>query len=54
MRSFIIHIKDVQTAGNCGYRAVADLLGFGEDGWAQIRRAMLQEINSYAHLYLGV
>ena len=30
------------------------MLGFGEDRWAQIRRDMLQEINAYAQLYLGV
>ena len=30
------------------------MLGFGEDRWAQIIRDMLQEINAYTHLYLGV
>ena len=54
MCPFIIHVKDVQADENYGYRAIANLLGFEEDGWAQIRRDMLQEINAYAHLYLGV
>jgi len=54
MRSFIIHVKDVQAHGNCRFRAVTDMLSFGEDRWAQIRHDMLQEINAYARLYLGV
>ena len=54
MRPFIIHLKDMQANGNYGYRSVANLLSFGEVGWAQIRYDMLQEINAYAHLYLGV
>jgi len=54
MRPFIIHVKDVQADENYRFRALADMLGFGEDRWAQIRRDMLQEINAYPHLYLGV
>ena len=54
MRPFIIHVKDVQEDANCGFRAVADMLDFGEDIWAQIRCDMLQEINAYTHIYLGV
>jgi len=53
MRPFIFHVKDVQADENCGFRAVADMLDFGEDRWAPIRCDMLQEI-AYAHLYLGV
>ena len=54
MRPFIIHVKDVQADENCGFRAVAVMLDFGENRWAQIRHDMLQEINAYAQLYLGV
>ena len=32
---FIIHVKDVQTDENYEFRAVADMLEFGEDKWAQ-------------------
>ena len=27
---------------------------FGEDGWAQVRRDMLTELNGFLHLYKGV
>ena len=54
MHPFIIHVKDVQADENCEFRAVADMLDFGEDECAQIRCDMLQEINAYAHLYLGL
>ena len=30
------------------------MLGYGEDRWARIRHDILQEINAYARLYLGV
>ena len=54
MHPFIIHTKDVQSDGNCGYRVIANMLGFGEDGWAQVRRDMLIELNAFPHLYEGV
>lgn len=33
LRPFISHVKDVATDGNCGFEAIAELIGFGEDSW---------------------
>ena len=51
MRPYIQLIKDVPADGNCGYRAVASLMGFGIDGWKQVRKDMLNELISNRPLY---
>ena len=43
LQSYIHHIKDVALDGNCGFRTLADLMGFGENGWFQMRNDMLNE-----------
>lgn len=54
IQPFIVQTKDVQADGNCGYRVIASMLGYGEAGWAQVRRGLLQEINTFDALYEGV
>ena len=54
MRPFIIHMKDVQADGNCGLRAIADMLSFDEDGLAQVRCDLLKKMHVYAQLYESV
>lgn len=51
LRSYIHHVKDVAADGHCGYRAIAALLGYGEDGWVQVRRDLLNELESYSVHY---
>ncbi|XP_008228065.1 PREDICTED: uncharacterized protein LOC103327505 [Prunus mume] len=51
LRSCIHHVKDVATDGHCGYRAIAALLGYGEDGWVQVRSDLLNELESYSVHY---
>ena len=46
--------EDVQADENFGYRAIVYMLGFGEIGWSQVRRDLLEELNVYPHLYEGV
>ena len=33
IHDFIENIVNVKPDGNCGYHAIADLLGMGEDSW---------------------
>ncbi|XP_038688749.1 uncharacterized protein LOC119987916 [Tripterygium wilfordii] len=33
LHPYIMFVKDVRADGNCGFRAIAGLLGFGEDAW---------------------
>ena len=55
LQSYIYHIKDVAPNGNCRFRTIADLMGFGENGWLQVRKDMLNELHlnmeHYSHLY---
>ena len=52
---FIYRVQNVIGDGNCGFRAIADLLGFGQDGWLQVRKDLLNELHSplgnYKDLY---
>ncbi|XXG85435.1 hypothetical protein AAC387_Pa11g0511 [Persea americana] len=36
LRPYIHHVKDVNADGNCGFRAIAGLMGLGEDSWQQV------------------
>jgi histone-lysine N-methyltransferase SETD2 len=54
MRPYIQLIKDVRADGNCGFRAIASMMGFGEEGWKQVRRDMLNELLSHRTLYDGI
>ena len=51
---FIKYTNDVESDGNSGYRAIANMLDFGEDIWDQVRRDMLAELEDFSHLYEGV
>ena len=33
LRPYIRHVKDVSADGNCGFIAIAGLVGLTEDGW---------------------
>ncbi|GFS42965.1 hypothetical protein Acr_00g0082820 [Actinidia rufa] len=35
LQRYISHTVDVQPDGHCGFRAIAALIGYGEEGWAQ-------------------
>ena len=52
LRPYILHVKDVALDGNCGFRAIAGLMNIGEeDGWVQVRRDLLTELNSHVDAY---
>ncbi|XP_028086371.1 uncharacterized protein LOC114287276 [Camellia sinensis] len=49
---FIKLMKDVDGDGNCGFKAIAGLLGLGENDWVQVRRDLLLELNNYRDEYV--
>ena len=51
VQRFIKEIKDVPTDGNCGFRVVSDLLGFGVDDWAGLRRKLAMELSANVENY---
>ncbi|XP_058752396.1 uncharacterized protein LOC131625559 [Vicia villosa] len=44
IRPFIDDIVDVRDDGNCGFRAIASLHGYGTNGWSMVRRDLEKEI----------
>ncbi|KAK3185165.1 hypothetical protein Dsin_032451 [Dipteronia sinensis] len=57
LRPYIYDVRDVTDDGHCGLRVVADLIGMGENNWAQVRRDLVDELQShyddYMRLYGG-
>ncbi|XP_028087231.1 uncharacterized protein LOC114287966 [Camellia sinensis] len=45
-------MKDVDCDGNCGFRAIAGLLGLGEDDWVQVRCDLLLELSNHIDEYV--
>ncbi|KAI5405221.1 hypothetical protein KIW84_052119, partial [Lathyrus oleraceus] len=44
IRSYIEDVVNVESDGNCGFRVIASLHGYGEDGWPMVRRELGLEI----------
>jgi len=52
IHDFIDNIVDVGADGNYGYRAVAGLLGMGEDSWSLVRTHLLIELAKFTEDYI--
>lgn len=50
-KHFVKDIIDVRSDGNCGYRCVAALLGYGESRWSQVRKELTEELQENQNLY---
>ena len=44
MRIHVQAVKDVARDGNCGFRALAELLGIGEAKWPEVRTCLYNEV----------
>ena len=51
LRPYIRHIKDAAADGNCGFRAIAGLVGLTEDGWAQVMIDILDKLVAHEDQY---
>ncbi|CAL5330385.1 unnamed protein product [Camellia sinensis] len=51
LRPYIQLVKNVDADGNCGFRTIAGLMGFGEDEWLQVRKDLLQELHAHIDHY---
>ncbi|KAH6792406.1 hypothetical protein C2S52_002883 [Perilla frutescens var. hirtella] len=49
----ILNIFDVKSDGHCGFRAVAGLLGFGEDCWLKVRKELIEELCNHRNYYVN-
>ncbi|GFS32186.1 hypothetical protein Acr_00g0021210 [Actinidia rufa] len=51
LQRYISHTVDVQPDGHCGFRAIAALIGYSEEGWSQVRLELIEEIQQNKDLY---
>ena len=49
-----MYTKDVDGDGHCGFRAIADLLGHGEESWSVVRCDLMRELGIHEGLYKQV
>ena len=58
IHNFIENIVDVKANDNYGYRAIAVLLGMGEDSWSLVHNHLLKELvkwfDEYINLFSGI
>ncbi|XP_012567773.3 uncharacterized protein [Cicer arietinum] len=54
IRPYIEDIVDVVADGNCGFRAIAALLGWTEESWALVRSQLDKEIGLHKDVYSNV
>ncbi|KAJ1395894.1 Protein FAR1-RELATED SEQUENCE 11 [Sesbania bispinosa] len=52
LHPFIVKVDDVEADGNCGYRAIATSLGFGQDSWPVTRGDLSRELLNYHAQYI--
>ncbi|GAB2294820.1 hypothetical protein Dimus_038318 [Dionaea muscipula] len=51
IRDYISSIGNVKGDGHCEFRAIVAQIGYGEAGWDQVRRDLMDEIVKNQHLY---
>ncbi|CAH9077106.1 unnamed protein product, partial [Cuscuta epithymum] len=52
LHPYIFDIIDVKPDGHCGFRAIASLLGFGEEKWAKVREDLIEELCDHRPYYV--
>ena len=52
IQDFIENVVDVKADGNCGYQAIAGLLGLGEESWSIVRNHLLKELGEWRDEYI--
>ena len=53
IHDLIDNIVDVKADSNCGYRAIAALLGMGEDSWSLVCNHLLKELGKWLDEYIN-
>ncbi|KAF8412056.1 hypothetical protein HHK36_000009 [Tetracentron sinense] len=54
LSNFIQHAIDVAGDGHCGFRAVAGLMGMGEEGWRKVRIDLAYELQKHREQYANL
>ncbi|KAI7936488.1 hypothetical protein MJO29_015791 [Puccinia striiformis f. sp. tritici] len=51
LQPYITQVFDPTADGNCGFRCIARVLGYKEDGWFQVRQELLKEATNHLAAY---
>ena len=51
IKQYITIAIDVLEDGNCGYRVIAEAMGFRQDSWPRVRKDLLAEVRGCPFLY---
>ena len=51
LKPYILQVRDVTADGNCDFRAIAGLMGLGEDLWPQVRTGLSKELVTHVEYY---
>ncbi|KAL8483584.1 hypothetical protein ACS0TY_026317 [Phlomoides rotata] len=54
IRGYILGTSNVLGDGHCGFRAVAEQMGFGEEEWGKVRCVLIKELTLHRDLYSKV
>ncbi|XP_038720028.1 uncharacterized protein LOC120012663 [Tripterygium wilfordii] len=56
LRRYVVNVIDVTADGNCGFRAIAGLLGLegGEFAWSSVRCDLMEEVRTFWEEYVSL
>ncbi|XP_038707294.1 uncharacterized protein LOC120002606 [Tripterygium wilfordii] len=54
LHPYIMHVQDLTSDRNCGFRAIAVCLGLHEDAWATIRYNLIEELYKFRTQYVEI
>lgn len=54
LRPYIENIRNVLGDGNCGFRVIANALGYGADEWVRVRDELLEELHNHTEHYMTI
>ncbi|XP_038695464.1 uncharacterized protein LOC119992742 [Tripterygium wilfordii] len=54
LHHYIMFVKDVRAYGNYSFRAIAGLLGFGDDAWVNVPQNLIDELLTFLSEYVDL
>ena len=54
LREYVVDIKEVGGDGNCGFRAIGEMIGIGQENWYSVRQSMINELRQNVAQYMKV
>ena len=54
MREYVFDMREVTSDGNCGFRAIAEMMGLTEQNWYSVCQDMINELRQNFAQYMKV